>query len=437
LDRGVPKFCRKEVVVSTIDGKTASGVTNSQNATPQKLDGLIPVILAGATFNHIAKWYCWGNSSNMSDVGIGAISLHDCAKRCLGHDKCIGFNYRPSGHTQSCYMQQAGVAAIASNEPCAMGRYSKHWEFYQLLERNEINFTSIRGRSSRGSCSYAIVASSYHLPGILTLFYSLQRQNEHEGCEYVLVWHPHVKDSELSEAEKDMVRCASGAHHVRFVRVNDTRAKVWSAFPVRKNIGQSAILKLEIFWLHASTSFDQNHTVVYMDADMLPLQSISFVHQMLQLPRAGVGPWQLHASFPTYADGLSQWQNYSEHYIHTGFFAFRTQLLKICERAARTLDLMLPVGGDQPVINQAVYETSARLITHLDWFANYRPLDASQLVWPWRFVHWSGCNKPWGARAAFWDTSSALIELDNLWLAECAALRKRRCMANKALKCIS
>jgi len=319
-------------------------------------------------------------------------------------------------------------------------------------------------------CTYGLVASRRFLPGLVTLTSSLASDLETGDCAILLVWHPALPDTNLTDVEKAAISCASGFRPVSYLQADETRVDKYLAMNLPDNDLHSygALLKQELFFMQRSSA------LIYVDSDMLALKRTYFVHEFLR--REPQDTWQLHGSRPTKSS-----------LINTGFMAFRTP---VPEAFLNSLDHTFNYAvsaqpslkaGDQDLINTALahlshqdlkmsivynitrmqlgsddehgrlptvhdFETALLfgieysvahsvagdvqkwLAIHQDWFMNYRPVKGDEMS-RWNVVHWSGCNKPWGAPGAFNQLQDVIPEMTQRWKESCMSV-KGKCAAS-------
>lgn len=180
-----------------------------------------------------------------------------------------------------------------------------------------------------------------------------------------------------------------------------------------------ALLKQELFFVR------QNSSMIYLDTDMLAINSTLFVHGFLhQEPQ---DQWRLHGSNP----------NTTADYINSGFMAFRLPAPKVfLESLTYTFKWAVSShvsSHDQDLINRALCHNnslsqsncgSQRMQIHHDWFMNYKPYNGNDMK-KWRVLHWSGCDKEWGAPGAFNRDEHPIPEMSESWKTMCISVESK------------
>ena len=278
-------------------------------------------------------------------------------------------------------------------------------------------------------CAYAITVTRRWFVGFTTLLHSLVRHSgESDMCGILFLGHSSLPDSALTESELQLVTQITGTKPIIWHEVNATRLQWWRSVPYIREGGIMAWLKLELFYLDTH----QPRSVIYLDTDMLILDSLTFVHDYLRKPDEK--EWTIYGSGNWY--GVNGWLFTAETtpsapaFINTGFLAFRPPATasfqqrldeRVKERITKRLKLFL---ADQDVVNTALSRGPGNeMLVRRDWHANYRPPNNASVA-TWRIAHWMGVVKPWGQRghtdAPVRYNDQALPLLDTMWRDECA-----------------
>ena len=64
-------------------------------------------------------------------------------------------------------------------------------------------------------------------------------------------WHPSLRETMLSRAQRAELACLAGTRRIEHVRVDDGRAATWSRVPTKCNCSEASasLLKLELFYM--------------------------------------------------------------------------------------------------------------------------------------------------------------------------------------------